>query len=296
MRGTESCEPTRDASSEIRRLADVLLKEAGAYGKYPTPTADLVAAAGLRVERTLFTDDDVIRRMNSASSRLVKQAREALLGVVDIRGRTIYVRPDVPLGFELPPLVLHETAHAHLYWQRDIYEFVQEDGGSLERNVKDRFEREANQFAWELVFQLDGFRRDAESGEFSLRTPARLAHRYGTTPYAAIRRFVETNRRSCALIVKGLSTDANGPGSSPGRVVRSARFSRDFGDIDFRSGINPFVSSELFSDPDYGARTQLRLTGLNRCPVTCEAQTFSCDRHRFALVYPEHELLSVPQP
>ncbi len=265
-----------------------------AYGKFPTPTANLVAAAGLRVEHALFTDERIVRQMDATPAERVKRARDELLGVVDIQGRTIYVRPEVPLGNHLPPLALHETAHAYLRWQRDIYLFVQEDGAGLHRDVKDQFEREANQFAWELVFQLDKFQQDAESGEFSLRTPANLAHRYGTTPYAAIRRFVETNRRSCALLIWSLLPRADGTSWSPPRSVQSPSFSRTFGDASWRNALNPFVCSELLAGSDYGARYPIHLSGSDLRPLVCEAQSLRNYRHLFVLVYPEHELLAVP--
>lgn len=118
MRRFDDGEPPPEVLLEIRQHADTLLREAGAYGTFPTPTADLVAAAGLRVEHTLFTDDRILRRMDAAPAARVKRARDQLLGVVDIPGRTIYVRPEIHPG-SYPPLVLHEAAHAYLPWQRD---------------------------------------------------------------------------------------------------------------------------------------------------------------------------------
>lgn len=292
MRRIDDCEPSLEDLPAIRRHADALLREAGAYGKFPTPTADLVAAAGLNVEHTLFTDEGILKRMDAAPAGRVKRARDELLGVVDIRGRTIYVRPEIPLG-NLPPLVLHEAAHAYLRWQRDIYLFAQEGGAELRHDVRDRFEREANQFAWELLFQLDRFRHDAENGEFSLRTPVQLSRRYGTTCYAAIRWFVKTNRRACALLVLSRSQAAGGSSWSLRKVVQSTSFTRRFGEVPWADLFEDLGCREPLANLDFGPRHQFRLPGLDRRPISCELQSFTSDNHHFMLAYPERELASV---
>ncbi len=161
----------------------------------------------------LFSDSSVLQRMQSAPAHRVKRARKALLGLVDIPGSTIYVRPEISLA-DLPPLVLHETAHAYLDWQRDLYLYVQEDDACcIASDLKDQFESEANRFAWELIFQVDRFHRDAEKGPFSLETPVKLANRYGTGVYPAVRWFVETNSRQCACLFTAARAKA---GSSDG--------------------------------------------------------------------------------
>jgi len=293
VRRIDNGELSIDDVLEIRQHADTLLKEAGAYGKFPTPTADLVAAAGLKVEHTLFTDERILKRMEAAPAERIKRARGELLGVVDLRGRTIYVSPEIPLG-NLPPLVLHETAHAYLRWQRDIYLYAQEGGTELRHDIRDRFEREANQFAWELLFQLDHFRHDAERGEFSLRTPVQLARRYGTTCYAAIRWFVKTNRRACALLIMGPSHHAGDSAWSLRRIMQSPRFTRCFGQVPWPKVLNHTVNAEQLASLDYGARLQFCLLDLNQHPVDCEMQSFCSEPYHFVLAYPNQELCAAP--
>jgi hypothetical protein len=292
VRRIDDCEPSPEVLLEIRRHADALLKKAGAYDKFPTPTADLVAAAGLRVEKAFFTDERILRHMDAAPADRVKRARDELLGVVDIRGRIIYVRPEILLG-NLPPLVLHETAHAYLAWQHDIYLFVQEDGAGLSHNVKDQFEREANRFAWELVFQVNRFRDDAEHEEFSLRTPVKLSRRYGTSRYAAIRWFVETNRRPCALLVWSRSTREGRQGWFPRRPVQSSSFTERFGEVPSHGILVQGACGGSLAGAGYGARYQFPLPNLEGRPIDCEAQSLASDRHHFTLVYPERVISTV---
>lgn len=290
MRRNDPREPSLDACVEIRRHADALLRKAGAYGKFPTPVADLVAAAGMRVEHALFDDDRILRQMAEAPAALVRRARSKLLGAVDIRGRTIYVRPDIPLSY-LPPLVLHEAAHALLSWHRDAFLFMEEDRSALLPDVRDDFEREANQFAWEALFQLDRFRLDAENAEFSLRTPVRLARRYGTTCYAAIRWFVRTNHRLCALLILGRPD--RGPRWMIRRIVESPGFAASFGEVSWVDAIQEVGSGMLLSGGEYQARHSLSLFNIDRRQVACEVQSFDYEDYRFVMVYPERELCAV---
>lgn len=291
MRRIDHREPPSGVTLEIRRHADALLSKAGAYDAFPTPVMDLVAAAGLGVENTLFTDERILRRMDTAPMERVKRARGELLGLVDLRGGTIYVRPEVSLA-DLPPLVLHETAHAYLAWQREIYLFVQEDGAGLDPGIKDQFEYEANLFAWELVFQVDRFREDAEGDEFSLRTPVKLARRYGTTPYAAVRRFAETNRRPCAILISSRTTRGGGQRWTDRRPVQSPSFTRRFGEI---AGpvIDRGMAGGTSGGADYGARYPVRLRDLAGRDVQCEVHSHLTEDHHFKLIYPEDVLSAV---
>ena len=53
-------------------------------------------------------------------------------------------------------LKLHETAHAVLPHQRKLYAFVEDCEKTLSREVSEQFDRKANVFAADVVFQLDG--------------------------------------------------------------------------------------------------------------------------------------------
>ena len=277
----------------LNYLEYLRLRKAGACGKFPTPTAEIISAAGLRVEHSFFTDQEILNIISDVPAKLIKTARNSLHGLVDIRGRTIYVRQDIPLGEELPHLTIHETAHAYLDWQKNIYLFVQENELTISRDVIDVFERQANQFAWEIIFQLDQFRIDAENAEFSLRTPEQLAHRYGTTPYAAIRRFVETNRRPCAVLIWSRSGKSGELALPPCNCVQSDSFSQCFGKTAWRTSLNRFSRSELIFHGEFGHRMQCELPALNRVSIQCETNSLQMGRHLFVLVFPENEVTSV---
>lgn len=291
MRRTDDFELSEEDVAPIRRHAAALLRKAGAYDVFPTPTARLVHAAGLRVENTLFTDSDVLQRMESAPADRVKRARRDLVGVVDILGNTIYVHPGVSL-VNLPPLVLHEAAHAYLDWQRDLYLYVQEDdAGCIASGLRDRFELEANRFAWELIFQGDRFQKDAEKCAFCLETPVKLAERYGTSVYAAARWFVETSARPCALLIYSRSTRGE---LRERRPVQSPSFLRRFGRLAWSDVVRRGGSSALMAG--YGARYTVPLADLEKRTVECEVHSLTEGNHSFTLLYPRSVLSMISLP
>lgn len=276
---------------QIRLRADTLMRKTGVYDILPTPTDRIVRTAGLRVDNSFFTESDVLSRMASAPAEKVRLARGALVGLVDIEGATIYVRPEISL-LNLPPLVLHEVAHAYLEWQRDLYRFVQEDEASgIAHSLRDRFELEANQFAWELIFQCDRFQRDAERCPFSLDTPVKLADRYGTSVYAAVRWFVATSGRPCALFVYSRQP---GVGMRARRPVQSPGFTRRFGALAWtqvvkRGGTAAFLAG-------YDARYTVHLPDLEGRIVDCELHSLTTADHSFTLLYPTSVISMISLP
>lgn len=273
--------------AQIRLQADALLRKARANDVFPTPVDRLVLAAGLTVDNGFFTEADVLNRMEAAPAELVKRARNALVGLVDILGGVIYVHPKVSL-LKLPPLVLHEAAHAYLEWQRSLYLYVQEDDACcIGGDLKDQFELEANQFAWELIFQGERFQREAEACTFSLETPVKLAGRYGTSAYAAVRRFVETNARPCALLIYSRTPE----GWRPRRPIQSTEFTRRFGTLPWSEVVRQNGSGVLMAG--YGARHTVPVPDLGRQAVECEVHSLTVADHSFNLLYPKSVLSRV---
>ena len=70
---------------------------------------------------------------------------------------------------------------------------------TLSPEVADQFEREANNFARYALFKGPAFSEYAADSAFELRTPMKLARRFGASVYAAAREFARTNYRACAV-------------------------------------------------------------------------------------------------
>jgi hypothetical protein len=73
----------------------------------------------------------------------IKLALEKVLGLLDARDRTIYLDQSVHEK-KKPFLTLHETGHNYLPWQRDLFAIPEDGESSLDPEVREQFEREAN--------------------------------------------------------------------------------------------------------------------------------------------------------
>ena len=95
--------------------------------------------------------------------------------------------------------VFHEVAHCVLP-EHNAKLFMDSDQ-TLSWWTKVRFEREANQFAADLLFQGKLFAEQAISLDISLSTVLTLAPQYGASYEATVRRYAENHVLPCAAIV-----------------------------------------------------------------------------------------------
>ena len=91
-------------------------------------------------------------------------------------------------------LKLHETVHHEIPAHRKIFRFFQDCDKTLSPETADLFEREANNFARFALFQGDRYARLAADCPFEIRTPTKLAGKFGASMYASTREFARTNR------------------------------------------------------------------------------------------------------
>ncbi len=277
----------------VRRHADLLLREAGALGRFPTPVADLVAAARLEVARDVSLDQGFLGRLYHKVTAPIRRAIDKVLGLLDRRDRTIYLDQTVHKNKE-PFLCLHETGHEFLPWQRDTFSLLEDCQQTLDPEVRDQFEREANVFACEVLFQLGRFEEEARDCEFGLRTPLALARRYGSSCYAAVRRYVATNRRACAVLVLNAPVYEIGTGYTAAlrRTVQSPAFTARFGRPAWPEVYRP--GDSLYTALPVGRRftrpSPCRLRNLNGDEERCVLEAFNSSYQIFMLLYPESEL------
>jgi hypothetical protein len=172
-------------------ILETLLVEAGAAGDLPTNEGKLLNFLGL--EQLSF---DFMHELDflDTPERPTGELRAALhLGERVVATQT--GMGDKRTRFS----VLHEIAHAVLPEHRAKL-FVDTDQ-SLSWWAKVRLEREANQFAADLLFQGRLFSEQALGLDLSLKTVVGLAPKYGASFEAAFRRYTETHITPCGLIV-----------------------------------------------------------------------------------------------
>ena len=187
--------------ANVLRHADQLLREASAIGRFPTPIDDLLAAAKLTV-----VDDEVLSegswrnssRKPRPPSATIKSALSKVLGLFEANDRFVVIDKNAPKP-RVPFIKLHEAGHGTMPHQSKLYKIMHDCKKTLEPDIADLFEREANVFASEVLFQGDAFSQEAHAQSFGIKVPMRLAKKYGGSNYATFRRYVITTRTRVVL-------------------------------------------------------------------------------------------------
>ena len=145
--------------ANVLRHADQLLRDASALGRFPTPIDDLMAAAKLTV-----VDDEVLNesflqlflKKARATVATVKSALSKVLGLFEANDRFVVIDKDAPKP-RIPFIKLHEAGHGTMPHQTELYKIMHDCEKTLEPDIADLFEREANVFASEVLFQSGFF-------------------------------------------------------------------------------------------------------------------------------------------
>lgn len=222
----------------VRRHAARALHEAGAMGVLPTPVDDILAAANVEpVDEVL--DPGFLQQLRSKAGDALKRALSKVLGVFDARSGLVLVdRLLQPVKQRF--VMLHEAGHSFMPWQRTMYDLVEDCEQALDPNAAELFDREANVFASEVLFQLDTFTEMAADHAFSIWTPIKLSKRFNASLYASIRQYVAKSDQCCVVLVLNPPVPSKGGfEASLRRVVPSVSFARTFGAYPWPSVFTP---------------------------------------------------------
>ena len=283
---------TQQELQTVQKQADLLLLKAAAYGQFPTPIDDLMAAAKLVVVDDELLDEALLHRfLKKAKATLatLKSALTKVLGLFEPGERLVVIDRDIPTP-RVPFVKLHEAGHGCLPHQSGMYRLVHDCEKHLDPDTADLFEREANVFAAEALFQGESFARDARDCDFSLKVPMQLADRYGASKYAAFRRYVTTNSRACCLVVlnsKSLERSADGGFAiEVRRVIATKSFEVIFDSQKLFSAISD--KHVLGSIVPIGRRMtysrEIRLVDRNDSLRSCRAEAFDTTHHVLILI------------
>lgn len=218
-----------DQLANVRHQADRLLRDAGAVGRFPTPIDDLMAAAKVAVVDDEVLNEGFLRRFMAkaaAGVATIKSALSKVLGLFEANDRLVVLDKNIPAP-RVPFVKLHEAGHGMPH-QSKMYALMQDCEKTLDPEITDLFEREANVFASEALFQGETFAKHAHDREFGIKTAMALAKQFGGSNYATFRRYVTTNPRACCLVVLEPLIGARGKDfkAEVRRVIASASFAR----------------------------------------------------------------------
>lgn len=266
----------------VQNHAQRLLREASAIGRFPTPIDDLVDAAKLTV-----IDDEVLsetflkRLVKKAKSRIatIKSALSKVLGLLEANDRLIILDKNLPAP-RIPFVTLHETGHGILPHQREAFGILQDCDSTLDPEITDLFEREANVFASEVLFQGSRFSEEAHDQDFSIKVPVTLARRFGASKYATFRRYVTTNPHiACLVVLEHVETKPEGGfTANVRRVITSRSFDALY---DGRTLCPNVTESSVLAPvvPLHGRRmiyqTEIELLDRNKERRLCMAEAFN---------------------
>lgn len=285
--------------ARVRKEAERALREGSVLGVLPTPVEQIMAVARVQeVEEDVLNPSFIAKIIGRAekAGQVIKRALSKVMGLFHASDGLVFI--DQTLIVVRKRFVrLHEAAHGFLPWQRPMYAVVEDCEKSLDPETADLFDREANVFASEVLFQLDTFRDMAEERPFEIWTPVRLAPKFNASIYAAIRQYVSKNHRVCAVIVLEMPEIEAGVGfrAALRRVVQSDSFNAMFGGYQWKESYTP--------DDDIGAlvpigrrkssgKKTLGLTDANGTLHECVAESFTTTKQVFVLIHVVRSLTS----
>jgi Zn-dependent peptidase ImmA (M78 family) len=283
---------------DIRAKADRLLREAGAYDCFPTPVAQIMNAAKVHLDEDNSLDSGMIQRLYKKATDVIKHALDKVLGIFDVRANTIYYDHSIHKA-KKPFLLLHETGHSYLDWQKATYAFLEDGKGNLEPEVSESFECEANVFASEVLFQGDKFASFSEDMPLALATPRTLATKFGASIYSSVRRYATTTSRCCVILVLEPPLLTNGVAIfALRRPLPSKSFLLKYGDVAWQADFSRlnFPARAL---PHYGrsvqkivkpAKIEITIAGAKQ---NFTAEAFNSTQNIFLLLYPREQIISI---
>jgi IrrE N-terminal-like domain len=210
------------------------LDRASAWGVHPTPTAAILEAANLKVAPASAFDplrlmEYLIGKAEKAASAL-KFAITKAFGIYDAGEQLIHI-DDTVRPSKQNFLKLHEAGHHELPTHRKLFRLFQDCEKTLDPETADLFEREANNFARFVLFQGDGYASMAADHKLEIKTPVKLAGKFGASIYASCREYARTHHRACVVyILEPIKfCEKSGAQAQVRRIETSPAFLQQFG-------------------------------------------------------------------
>ncbi|MBZ0147295.1 MAG: ImmA/IrrE family metallo-endopeptidase [Pseudorhodoplanes sp.] len=268
------------------------LDRASGWGVYPTPILDILEAAKLKIAPASAFDprritEYLVGKAERAASAL-KSAISKVFGIYDADEFLIHIDHNVRESKQ-NFLKLHETGHHELPTHRKLFRIFQDCEKTLEPEIADLFEREANNFARFVLFQGDGYQEMAADYKLEIKTPMKLAGKFGASIYASCREYARTHHRACVVYVLEPITycEKTGARAQVRRIEASPLFLKQFG----RPGEQVItLDHSLGRVLPVGRRmtrpTTISMTDRNGEAHECIAEAFDTTFNVLILVYP----------
>lgn len=287
-----------DKLRAVEERAHRLLDRASAWNRFPTPVADIVSAAELKIAPTNAFDPDriiaFVRDRALGMANLIKSAISKVLGLYDGQDRVIHIDPSL-VESKQNFLKLHETGHHEIASHRKAFGLFQDCEKTLAPETADLFEREANNFARFTLFQGDTYSRLAADCELEIKTPIKLARKFGASVYASAREFARTNHRACVVFILEPIHYVQGVGAKAEvrRIEASPSFIEQFGQpVDTVITIDHWLGKILPVGRKMTGPRTLSIVDRNGTRHECVAEAFDTSWNVLILLYSVRSLTS----
>src|SRR5207245_6072117 len=138
------------------------LRRARAVGVFPTPIDRLIAVTGVQELESIEDARESFMEQSTTHVRAVfASAMAKIRGFADLVGGRTFTAPDAT-DVQKRWIRLHELGHQSIPWQ-NVRPAYADDRFSLSSQCEEIFDREANDFASELLFQGERFPALAKS-------------------------------------------------------------------------------------------------------------------------------------
>lgn len=282
---------TNQERMAVEKRAKSLLDRAAAWGRFPTPIEDILAAAQLTVApKSMFDVSSMlayIKQKTASATHTLKSALSKVLGIYDANEKVIHIDESVT-DSKQTFLKLHETGHHELPAHRKVFTFFQDCEKTLAPEIADQFEREANNFARFALFQGGAFQERAADMPMELRTPMGLAKQFGASVYAAAREFARTHHRACLVYaLEPIEYEAqHGARATVRRIEPSPSFHVQFGcPADEVIDVNHALGKLLPIGRKMTSPRRLVFRDLNGVNHECLGEAFATKYNVFLLIY-----------
>jgi len=275
--------------AKVRNEAERALREAGALGVLPTPIDDILAVAKVEEVKEDVLNEGFVTKMRAKAGDAIKRALSKVMGLFDAAAGLIFL-DQLLMPVKKRFVTLHEAGHGFLPWQRAMYKLVEDCDKALDPEAADLFDREANVFASEVLFQNDTFHHMAADHKFEIWTPIRLTKKFDASLYSSIRQYVAKNERCCVVLVLNPPELVEGDGfrATLRRVIASGTFAAAFGDHAWAAVYTP--DDQLgrlvpLEGRKSSGKREVVLTDRNGDRHACIAEAFTQTHQVFILIH-----------
>lgn len=276
----------------IEKRASRLLSEAAAWDRFPVPIDDLLSAAKVKVApHSIFDPASILAYLKGkaeGAAATIKSAISKVWGLYDAEESLIHIDQSVNISRQTF-LKLHEAGHHDIPTHKKLFRFFQDCEQTLAPEIADQFEREANNFARFALFKGDVYRQQASDCAFEIKTPMKLAKKFGSSVYASVREFARTNPRACVVYVLEPAEFVDGDGfrAAVRRIEVSPKYRSEFGvpnDVAITS--DHLLGSIVPIGRKMTRPRTLTVTDLNGETHECVAEAFDTTFNILILLYP----------